>query len=390
MNIALSKKPFFWIVITAAFFVTLFKIYIALTTYGSNDIWSWNFFANTMHQYGAIKLYQKIDRFIHPPFMIHILNLWLILSKKTSLPFQFWVRLPGILADFGSILLVKSILEKTNTPFSKIAFMTMVLAPISIMVSGFHGNTDPVLMFFLLIAIDRLSLELSNFNLIAAGLAFGMAISIKMVPLMYLPAIFFYLPDNKKRIKFLLYAFATFFTLALPYLAEDPKLILVKILNYHSLYGYWGISFIFKATHNIYLNTIFKEFGAYFTMLLITLAAFCMNWRIHGKKPSIFTQCALTTFLFFIFTPGFGVQYLAWTVPWIVLLSARESLYYNAITGLFLFTVYSFWSEKFPWYYANSVKIGLWHGNISAIGLLAWLSMIMVTILLITRIRRRI
>jgi len=35
-----------------------------------------------------------------------------------------------------------------------------------------------------------------------------------------------------------------------------------------------------------------------------------MNWR--ARKPALFLQCGFIAFLFIFWTPGFGVQYLAW------------------------------------------------------------------------------
>jgi uncharacterized membrane protein len=81
--------------------------------------------------------------------------------------------------------------------------LLFAICPTSILISGFHGNTDPVMIFFVLLSIyfiERLSAAW------LAGLAFGMALNIKIVPIILIPAIFFYL-GRKRVMRFFGFAF---------------------------------------------------------------------------------------------------------------------------------------------------------------------------------------
>jgi hypothetical protein len=55
--------------------------------------------------------------------------------------------------------------------------------------------------------------------------------------------------------------------------------------------------------------------------------------------------------------------------PW------AATLYYGA-SGLFLFLVYSLWSQQFPWYVADSNLVGDYLGYLDHFQLLCWLSVV--------------
>ncbi len=144
-----------------ALVVLVVKIVIAVTTYGTNDTATWAGFVWKIRESGGIGLYHEVSFFNHPPFMIHALQLIDLVASKTGAPFAFWLRLPAIFADVGSTYLVWKILAlAADTAASPLALMLMAAAPASIMISGFHGNTDAEMIFFVLLSIylvDRMS-----------------------------------------------------------------------------------------------------------------------------------------------------------------------------------------------------------------------------------------
>ena len=56
------------------------------------------------------------------------------------------------------------------------------------MVSGFHGNTDPVMVMFLVLAAHMCLKE----RPILAGLFLALSCQIKIVPLLFVPIFFFF------------------------------------------------------------------------------------------------------------------------------------------------------------------------------------------------------
>ena len=162
------------------------KLTLALRTRGSNDVVYWELFLSTMKDAGGIGVYEQVYFFNHPPFMLHVLRTMDVLAQATGLPFSFWLRVPAILADAGSLAIVARLvalrpLVGGSRP-TIAALALLALAPVSIMVSGFHGNTDPVMIFFVLLSLYCLT---ASNNPWLAGAAFGMAINIKVVPLIF-------------------------------------------------------------------------------------------------------------------------------------------------------------------------------------------------------------
>src|SRR5688572_13039743 len=87
------------------------KLWLALTTYGTSDVWYWEVYLTTTRELGAIHLYHTDEHFNHPPFTTHALLVLGALADLTSLPFPFWLRLPAIIADVAGVALVWRLLS---------------------------------------------------------------------------------------------------------------------------------------------------------------------------------------------------------------------------------------------------------------------------------------
>jgi hypothetical protein len=82
-------------------------------------------------------------------------------------------------------------------------------------------------------------------------------------------------------------------------------------------------------------------------------------------------------FLFLAATSGFGVQYLAWLVPWAVGLGVAPAALYYATSGIFLFLVYDYWSQGMPWFIADSIRVGDYYfAGLDYFQILCWLSVV--------------
>lgn len=353
------------------------KLGISLSTIGTDDSARWYGFLNHISKFGAVNLYHQTDMFNHPPFMAHMLRIMGALSSITGLPFYFWLRLPAILADIASVMLVYQLLKSQLGPrFSTSTLVLMALAPPSVMISGFHGNTDSLMLSFVLLTIYLID---QKHNVWLAGIAFGMSMNIKVVPIIFLPAILLYLPNNNKRIPFLVSACVTFIVGGLPYIVQDPLIIGTRVFGYGSYYGRWGLSRllqIFSGSFDILqpLNMAFAKYGKWVMIAVIACESVWMNRFI--RKPPLFLQCGLVTVTFLAITPGFGPQYLAWLVPWVCINIGMEINFFS-VSGLFLFLIYTSWSKGFPWYFAQSFNY-INDVPLVFIELLCWISTLVV------------
>ncbi|MCZ2151834.1 MAG: glycosyltransferase family 39 protein, partial [Bryobacterales bacterium] len=204
---ALPRVATRWIIaaVIAAFIA---KTVFAMTTFGTNDILfyhaSWQ---RSLAPDGGIglyrdgielvengKAYHKED-FRNPPFVINILRAAGWLTDNIAFHFFFWLKMASILADAG-ILLVLWLLLKPHTPAKQWALLIVAVSPVSYLISGFHGSTDAVMIFFVLLSLLVFQRVENPFY---AGLAYGMSMNIKIWPLLLIPAVLAWLLTTRRR-----------------------------------------------------------------------------------------------------------------------------------------------------------------------------------------------
>src|SRR5207248_3799145 len=188
-----------WIVALALVALTL-KLAIAYNTIGTNDAVFFYGFAKVLSQYGLEWTYQHSHHFNHPPLTAYYLQGIYALTEQRwcqdiGVHFPFLLRLPGIIADF-LVVLVLLRMTKTDLQIPTWALALFALSPVSLMVSGFHGNTDPVMILLLVCAVWMCLRDQSAL----AGLFFALSCQIKIVPLLLLPAfVFYWWSQNRSR-----------------------------------------------------------------------------------------------------------------------------------------------------------------------------------------------
>ena len=324
---------------------TLVKLVLATVTIGTNDVATWRVFADNVMLCGecAYQLPGRLgDSFNHPPFIIHFLKL---IGPSTGW-FPFWLRLPAILADIGTVLLVTRLMPQISTRL----LVLLALNPVSILVSGFHGNTDPVMIFFLVLTVYLIKTGRVNW----AAAAFGMAINIKIVPLLLVPAILLYIWWSRKSLRsavlFGCIAAVVVLVLSMPYILRDPFPIIRATLGYRGMYGQWGLSRILIAFQTSIAG---HAIAARLTQTLIIVLTLALAYYLNRRKVDLVYQIGLIFFALFFLSSGVAVQYLSWPVPFILALGFWWSLAYYSSAGLYVFLSYNHWSHG-QWYFAES------------------------------------
>ncbi|HVW10286.1 MAG TPA: glycosyltransferase 87 family protein [Bryobacteraceae bacterium] len=351
------------------------KLLLALNTYGTNDVYAWERFAHWSGLFGS-GLYGIDPAFNHPPSMIHVLALMNWLAKSTGIFFPFWLRLPAILADLGSLWVLSRIFEdRLNEPLIRWGLLLFALSPTLILVSGFHGNTDSVVMFFLLAAVWRGERDVES------GAVLGAAMCVKILPIVVLPVLFFSRRDWQRRMIFLASASAVIVVAWSPYLFRNPADIYRHVIHYSSIYGHWGLTWL-AAWHLPFFrdswHDAFQRWGSYVSLAAITIAAWAVNRR--EKRPAVYTQIGAALFFFLAAANGFGVQYLAWLVPWTIGIGIIPVAFFTAASGAFLLAVYNFWAGGFPWFLADSNYVGDFVPHLDYLLALCWISVIVLAI----------
>ncbi len=389
-----SKSTRFWSnlpfpVIVAAAIAFIIKALLATQTIGTNDALCMKMFADVSQQIGGIGVYQKLVWWNLPPMLLHVLPVFSMLDSGLGIPAYVAYRFLSIFADVGSLVLVYQILKHLNK-LSIPILLLFALSPVSIMVSGFHGNSDPIMVFFILLSVYLINIkqetlyktlpslinkflteyEINNYHL--AGIAMALALGVKTVPVILLPCIIFYLPNLRRRLEYCI-ALASFWTFAsLPFIFQDPIQIYKNTLGYNSFYGAWGLSRILNTYFPYHwTNVFFSTKGKFLVILIIVIVSLWLNFA--GKRPALFFQIGLIFSLFLAISPGFNVHYLVWLTPWVVGLGLSATVFYYLTAGVFLFLAYNWWCAGLPWYIA-STDIGTYGSTIISYELLCWAS----------------
>ena len=373
----------FLIIFIPASIVLFAKLILSYIVYGTDDMTSWIKFADTIHKFGTFKIYSILPLYNHPPLMSWMLKLISLIAIKSQLSFPFVFRLMPILADYGSIFLIWGLLKKYKMKNINLICLICIFNPINFLISGFHGNTDPVFIFFVLLA----TYLLENNNIAFSGFIYGLSMCIKIVPIVLAPVFFFYLKNKKDKITFISFAFIAPVLVFLPYFIQDYHSIIKNIFVYSGLKGIWGLGLIlwsiFKHENiNIYIKIIFHFFYRVHIycgpIIFLIYNIFLSKSLMKNRKLNLVEGAFLAFCLFFAITPGFGVQYLSWLSLYAIIVAPILGTIFVLLGGLFLYRVYAYWGGSVPPYYANSgpLEVTRWHGFENILDIILWLIVI--------------
>jgi hypothetical protein len=377
-------------ILIAASLAFVGKVAISSRTFGSTDALLWEANLQQLREAGPVALYENgtvlrnngtpyhSEVFNHPPFMVRLLYMGGWLSEQTRMPFHFWLRVACSFADLLSITLLLGIIRESRLPVSPVALFIVAASPISLLISGFHGNTDPIMVALTLLAVYLIQKGAPG----RAGAALGFAAGIKIVPLLFAPALALSL-SGRKRAVFLASAMGVFFAGSLPLVIDHPRLIWSHVFGYSPQGGIWGLSLFVTAFGTRAQAQAYTHLAKSVLLLVLGTVSVWLNFRRRG--PPTIIQCGLLAFILLSLTFGFGVQYLAWLVPWTCLLSWRQAAAFHSIGGLFLICYYTRGAHGFPWYLANSAATQVWNGSLLFVGVICWLVIVWLTFSILRR-----
>jgi uncharacterized membrane protein len=359
-----------WI-IGAALVALFFKLVIAFNTFGSNDVVTFYTFARSLSEHGLEWTYRRgvvwlpvSPIFNHPPVTALYLQLIDHLSRHQiaqayGITFPFLIRLPGIIADFVVAIVLARFFElKTGRRLPLWALILFVLSPVSLMVSGFHGNTDSVMVMFLLLA----SLMCLSNRPWLCGLFLALSCQIKIIPLLFFPVFFFFWFHRRTIASFLIPFTLASLVLWWEPLVKFPLLFARNVLSYGSFWGIWGITYWLRLTNiHSFKEVSFMDYSVGQAVVsnslkVIIVGSIClMAWRRRALGGlGLIDTIAYGWIVFFVFSPGVCAQYMVWLAPFVLILSPGIYGWITATSALFLFFFYNVTAHGLPWYLAIS------------------------------------
>jgi uncharacterized membrane protein len=354
------------LVLLAALIAFASKIVIAWNTFGTNDVISFYQFAVFLHCHGLQWTYSHQIAFNHPPlvayFLVGIYRLSQIpLVEQNGVSFPFLLRLPGIVADLVTVWILFRMVKLANPATPAWSVILFALSPVSLMISGFHGNTDSIMVMFLVLAAFACVSE----QPILSGLFLGLSCQVKIIPVLLIPVFFFYWLDRKAALRFV--GSTAFISVALwaEPLLGFPVPFVKNVFSYGSFWGLWGFTYWLRLTGwSEFARVTYLHFSVAQTIVatvlktLIIAAVLLLAWRRRqGHSRQLVRSLGYVWLIFFVFSPGVCAQYLVWISPFILFLSHRFFAWFTFTSSVFLFFFYNAIADKFPWY------IGISHGG---------------------------
>ncbi len=347
------------LVLLLAIAALIAKIYCAATTIGTSDVASSGTgLAGRSIPRACWPLYRQTSFFNHTPLVG-----WFS-RPPTPRPvadgptgedkryFVFYLRLPAIFADFFAVIALLWLREKTGRP-AWWALAIFAASPVAFMVSGYHGNVDSVMALGILLAAVACATDHPAW----CGFSLGLACNIKVVPLLLAPVFFFLWWQRRQAVRFAVPAVLTVLVGWSYPLLTIPAVFLKSVLGYGSIWGVWGVTYALRLTNHpalrdspdsnptpaqVHIMTGLK--------LLIVLSALLLAWRGRQTRGGgVFQTLTLIWVVFFVFTPGFGAQYLAWLAPCFVVANERWYAALTAASSVALFAFYTVISGALPW-----------------------------------------
>lgn len=329
----------------------LAKLVCAALTSGTNDADAFYNFGRFIWERGLIAQYLATPEFNHTP-----LTGWfcaLAYGVGNGVGFNFVLRLPGILADFAIVRLLLRRHEQTGTP-PLWTLALLALSPVNFMVSGFHGNVDPVLALLLVLA----AIECERGRAAWCGLWLGVACNVKIIPLLVAPVFFFHWFARRDARTFFITAGAVILAgWAVPLLAI-PQTFLRNVLGYSSNWGSWGVTYwlnqtalpAFAPAGFSGLTSAELAVMSALKLVIVIAALWLAWWRRALPVAEVWSTLALVWLVFFVFAPGIGAQYFVWLAPFLAIHSPRAFAAFTAAASVFLFVFYNTISGGLPWW----------------------------------------
>ncbi|MEY2544799.1 MAG: hypothetical protein QOE81_2260 [Verrucomicrobiota bacterium] len=357
------SRPGIWFWVIVALGAAL-RFYLVVFTDGTQDVAIWERHARDVREQGLIGYYHGDPSANHPPFISEVESWLFAASDATGIPFRISLRAPFALLDAATALLLFSLLSACRWRF--VAAAVYWFNPLSIIFSAYHGNTDSAVAFFLVLCVWLLSKD----KLLAAAIALGVSLWIKLPTVLAVPALLFFIPDWRGRVRFLLVCGVVALATYVPALFQDPAIIWKNVFGYraqilHTTAGVptWGPRvFLFSIiaappSWPVTMRAPIIFFLANSWLIAVALAL-VITW-LRRFKRSVAELCATIAGIYLIvlaLSDGFSFQYFAWSLPFWLFFPRWFFIPAIVLVSGYIYFLYAYLCGN-PW------LLGLWDFN---------------------------
>ena len=310
------------------------RLVLAMSSCGSGDIQTWHNFGASILDRGMHNTYIHWSNFNHPPLAAYIVALLVQCERTLGAHFPTLLKLLSAFFDIGTaVLLLFAGRAYKSGLFGRQVCALYCIGLCPILISGLHGNTDSVCVFWGLLGV--LLLQSTN-RFFLSGLFLAVSWNVKLITLLLLPGMFSAIHSNKGRLFFLCGAS----------LGSLPLLAGIFLLGdgfSRNVLGYvpapnliWGVQAI-AAAAQIAPADLFAQYGKGLLSLLVTGIA--VGNLISPRLAPVNMAC-LSFLIFTALAPAFSLQYTLYLCPFLLICSAELGLAYCTLSGLMLADIY--------------------------------------------------
>jgi hypothetical protein len=309
------------------------RLWLWWSSVGTLDVVRWMHFGQAIHDHGLADTYASLEKFNHPPLMgLYAAGVW-DLTGENLWNFARLLKLPALVGEAIALIVLTRLMGVR-------ALAAYATAPAAVLVSSYHGNTDP--LYAILLLLSALAFDRQQF--LWAGLLFGAALNIKILPIALLPLLVIAAPHVRGAVR-LCGGLAIAALPYIPLLVTSGGEMYRNMLAYDSVQGSWGLLALLNPASDqrnltefvTPLRDAFISHGRYLIIGAVVLLALASRLSLRLRMTE---QFALGGALFLLLAPGFGVQYVVLIAPLLIVVSLRYSLAWYWLAGAFIGILY--------------------------------------------------
>lgn len=278
-----------------------------------------------------IYLYQTA--YNYSPFIFYIIGIiGLIHSTIKIFPYEFVHRSIISFIDVFSLLVLLSLAKTKRLSPTKTALL-FFLNPVSIIISGRHGQFDNIVVLFLLLALVVYYQQdvVKRYGKLKMLILLTASVLVKHILVYQVLLIWSFILKNKgKAAKMFLFTVVVFLLSLLPFIFDAPKQIVKQVFFYGGAGTHYGIPYFlnFLCLDCEWKKTVLQAYKYIFIIMLFTFSFFV-------RQRDLARSCLLAILFFFTFTSGIATQYFIIPIALGALFPTKWFYLYSAITTLF-------------------------------------------------------
>lgn len=357
-----SKRSRPWV--RSLWWAVAVRIALVAISFGSNDVAYWSDLADSVDRQGLIQTYENMAAANHPPVAMLMMYGLYLAAEHLGLPFRWLLKMPAIAADGLVAAVLMRIDAARGAPQARSA-SAYLWAPAVILLSAYHGNTDPVYGALILVALWQV-----RHRPLLAGFAFGVAVNVKLVAALPGVALLVAATTLRNRIRFVLGALPCLLPFVLLGSVGGWNALATSILGYVPAPGNWGLPFIASLFHGAFEMPGFATSYSPIGRILVIASAAITPLVLHRGGASAPTIVISTVASYFVLTPGIGLQHFALILA--VGAAAGRSIGQSISLPIGLLALFAYGSSLFSVWPLASGFVAPWPSWVALPGLLVW------------------